>query len=56
MSKSYKKRKDIQEDRTKLDKFTEQQHVDDIPLEDLRDEMKEEKQKGKSKDSSQSEE
>ncbi|CDQ41059.1 MULTISPECIES: hypothetical protein [Virgibacillus] len=50
-----KRKKDIKEDRTKLDEFEDQKHVDAIPLEDLRKEMKEEKQKRKSKNSSQSE-
>ncbi|ASN06451.1 hypothetical protein [Virgibacillus necropolis] len=43
------------EKRTKLDEFKDQQMVDDIPLEDLKIEQKDEKKKSKSKDESQSE-
>ncbi|WP_200411606.1 hypothetical protein [Virgibacillus salexigens] len=55
MSNEHKPEKRKKEDRTKLDEFEDQKHVDAIPLEDLRKEMKEEKQKRKSKNSSQSE-
>ena len=44
-----------EEDRTKLDEFPEQQFVDDIPLEDLKIEQEDEKNKHKTKDDSQSE-
>ncbi|MFD2630498.1 hypothetical protein [Oceanobacillus kapialis] len=43
------------EKRTELDKFEDQMFVDDIPMDDLNEEMKEEKEKTKSKNSSQSE-
>ncbi|WP_042220520.1 hypothetical protein [Oceanobacillus manasiensis] len=43
------------EKRTELDSFEEQKFVDDIPMDDLNKEMKEEKEKTKSKNSSQSE-
>lgn len=45
-----------EEDRTELDMFKDQQHVDDIPMKDLSIEQKEEKVKHKTKDKSQSEE
>lgn len=44
-----------EEKRTKLDDFSEQQFVDDIPLEDLKIEQADEKNKHKTKDDSQSE-
>ncbi|MDA3130301.1 hypothetical protein GJS40_09735 [Aliibacillus thermotolerans] len=44
------------EHRTELDKFKEQQHVDDIPLRDLEIEEKLIKNKKKSQNTSQSEE
>lgn len=44
-----------EEDRTKLDGFYEQRFVDDIPLEDLKIEQDDEKDKHKTKDDSQSE-
>ncbi|MGJ9459518.1 hypothetical protein [Oceanobacillus sp. CF4.6] len=44
-----------EEDRTKLDEFENQKFADDIPLEDLKIEMKDEKKKTKTKDASQSE-
>ncbi|MBY7142188.1 hypothetical protein KFZ56_03590 [Virgibacillus sp. NKC19-3] len=43
------------EERTALDEFEDQMHVDDVPLEDLKIEQKDEKKKFKSKDASQSE-
>lgn len=43
------------ERRTELDRFREQQHVDDIPLEDLKIEQEQEKNQRKTQDSSQSE-
>jgi len=43
------------ERRNKLDEFENQKFADDIPLEDLKIEAKDEKKKLKSKDSSQSE-
>jgi hypothetical protein len=43
------------ERRTELDEFKDQQHVDDIPLEDLKIEQEDEKEKHKTKDDSQSE-
>lgn len=43
------------EKRTKLDEFKDQQMVDDIPLEDLKIEQKDERKKSKTKDESQSE-
>ncbi|GAB3807165.1 hypothetical protein [Virgibacillus kimchii] len=43
------------ERRNKLDEFENQKFTDDIPLEDLKIEAKEEKKKTKSKDASQSE-
>ena len=45
-----------EEKRTPLDKYKDQQFVDDIPLEDLKIETKQEKNKHKSQDTSQSEE
>ncbi|MBP1968446.1 hypothetical protein J2Z83_000538 [Virgibacillus natechei] len=53
--KSLKNQKDRIEERTKLDKFKEQELVDDIPMEDLKIEQKDEKKKFKSKNASQSE-
>lgn len=44
-----------EEKRTKLDDLAEQQFVDDIPLEDLKIENEDEKNKHKTKDDSQSE-
>lgn len=44
-----------EEGRTKLDGFYEQRFVDDIPLEDLKIEQEDEKDKHKTKDDSQSE-
>lgn len=44
-----------EEERTELDKFKDQQFVDDIPLEDLKIEQEDEKDKHKTKDDSQSE-
>ncbi|WP_067726477.1 hypothetical protein [Oceanobacillus damuensis] len=44
-----------EEDRTNLDKFENQKFADDIPMEDLKIEMKDEKKKTKTKDDSQSE-
>lgn len=44
-----------EEERTKLDDLPEQQFVDDIPLEDLKIEQRDEKNKKKTKDDSQSE-
>ena len=43
------------EKRNKLDEFENQKFADDIPLEDLKIEAKDEKKKVKSKDASQSE-
>jgi hypothetical protein len=43
------------EKRNPLDEFEDQKFADDIPLEDLKMEAKEEKKKTKSKDASQSE-
>lgn len=43
------------ERRNKLDEFENQKFADDIPLEDLKIEAKEERNKTKSKDASQSE-
>ncbi|MCF3944812.1 hypothetical protein [Oceanobacillus alkalisoli] len=50
-----KKPKWNEERRTELDEFKQQQHVDDIPLEDLKIEQEDEKDKHKTKDDSQSE-
>ncbi|CEI83341.1 MULTISPECIES: hypothetical protein [Oceanobacillus] len=44
-----------EERRTMLDEHEEQMFVDDVPLEDLKIEAKDEKRKTKSKDDSQSE-
>jgi len=44
-----------EEDRTKLDRLENQKFVDDIPMEDLKIETKDEKKKTKTKDNSQSE-
>lgn len=44
-----------EEDRTKLDRLENQKFADDIPLEDLKIEAKDEKNKTKTKDDSQSE-
>jgi len=44
-----------EEKRTPLDKYKDQQFVDDIPLEDLKIETEQEKNKHKSQDTSQSE-
>lgn len=44
-----------EEDRTALDKFENQKFADDIPMEDLKIELKDEKKKRKTKDDSQSE-
>lgn len=44
------------EDRTPLDEFDEQKFTDDIPLEDLKIDQKQEDKKEKSQDDSQSEE
>lgn len=44
-----------EERRTTLDEHEEQKFVDDVPLEDLKIEAKDEKRKTKSKDDSQSE-
>jgi len=44
-----------EEDRNKLDEFADQRFVDDIPLEDLKIEQEDEKNKHKTKDDSQSE-
>lgn len=44
-----------EEERTTLDEFKDQQFVDDIPLEDLKIEQEDEKDKHKTKDDSQSE-
>ncbi|WP_010651861.1 hypothetical protein [Oceanobacillus massiliensis] len=44
-----------EEERTKLDSFDNQKFADDIPMEDLKIEMKDEKKKTKTKDESQSE-
>ncbi|HLQ97283.1 MAG TPA: hypothetical protein VK135_01200 [Candidatus Dormibacteraeota bacterium] len=41
-------------EQTSLDEFKDQQFVDDIPLEDLKIEMEQEKNKDKSQDDSQS--
>lgn len=45
-----------EEDRTPLDQYKDQQFADDIPLEDLKIEAEQEKDKRKTQDSSQSEE
>ncbi|WP_249871426.1 hypothetical protein [Oceanobacillus saliphilus] len=44
-----------EEERTELDKFDNQKFADDIPMEDLKIEMEDEKKKKKTKDDSQSE-
>ncbi|UJL46862.1 hypothetical protein KFZ58_02610 [Virgibacillus sp. NKC19-16] len=51
----HNKAKNEIEERTSLDEFEEQIHADDVPLEDLKIEQKDEKKKFKSKDASQSE-
>ncbi|GAB3046234.1 hypothetical protein [Virgibacillus ainsalahensis] len=53
--KSPNKNNENLEKRSSLDKFEEQKMVDDIPMEDLKIEMKDEKKKFKSKNSSESE-
>ncbi|BAC13245.1 hypothetical protein ACFQ4N_09820 [Oceanobacillus iheyensis] len=42
------------ENRTKLDEFENQKFADDVPMEDLKIELKDEKKKTKSKNDSQS--
>ncbi|MBT2598963.1 MULTISPECIES: hypothetical protein [unclassified Oceanobacillus] len=42
------------ENRTALDEFENQKFADDVPMEDLKIELKDEKKKTKSKDDSQS--
>lgn len=53
--KNHKPPKANEEGRTELDEFKDQQHVDDIPLEDLKIEQDDERKKHKTKDDSQSE-
>lgn len=54
-TKQSKQTKWNEEDRNKLDEFENQKFVDDIPLEDLKIEQADEKNKHKTKDDSQSE-
>lgn len=49
------KQKSAEEERNLLDKFKDQQFVDDIPLEDLKIETEQETKKEKSQSTSQSE-
>jgi len=57
LSERIKKQHDFrEEDRTELDEFTDQKFADDIPLEDLKIEAEQEKNKHKSQNTSQSEE
>lgn len=49
-----KQRDHFEEDRTELDEFENQKFADDIPLEDLKVETEQEKDKRKTQDTSQS--
>lgn len=49
------KKRHIREEETELDIFEDQKFVDDIPLEDLKIEQEQEKDKHKTQDTSQSE-
>ena len=57
LSERIKKQRDFrEEDRNELDEFVDQKFADDIPLEDLKIEAEQEKNKHKSQNTSQSEE
>lgn len=57
LSERIKKQRDFrEEDRNELDEFVDQKFADDIPLEDLKIDAEQEKNKHKSQNTSQSEE